>query len=165
MPEIRPARSSDATALAQLTHELGYDASPAMISARLMTLLASERYEILVAEGETGLLGWVVVERRITLEFGERAEVTGLVVSAQARRSGIGRGLINGAENWARRRRLGSIFVRSDVNRGPSHPFYESLGFHRRKTQHVYELILNPDAEKSAGRREGATTSGLNTTN
>lgn len=142
MPEIRPARSNDATALAQLTHELGYDASPAMISARLMTLLASERYEILVAEGKNALLGWVVVERRIALEFGERAELTGLVVSSEARRSGVGRGLVTGAEAWARRRGLASIFVRSDVTRQASHPFYESLGYLHTKTQHVYEHEL-----------------------
>lgn len=160
MSEIRPARSSDATALAQLTQELGYSASPAMISARLMTLLASERYEILVAEGDQALLGWVVVERRITLEFGERAEVTGLVVSGKARRSGIGRGLVRGAEAWARRRRLDSIFVRSDVSRGASHPFYESLGFHRKKTQHVYERSLKPAADETARVPEQTAISG-----
>ncbi len=142
MPEIRPARSSDAPALTQLTRELGYDASQAVISARLMTLLTSERYEILVAEGESGLLGWVVVERRIALEFGERAELTGLVVSSEARRSGVGRGLVTGAENWARRRGLATVFVRADVTREAPHPFYESLGYHREKTQHVYEHKL-----------------------
>lgn len=150
MPEIRPAHSSDAAALARLTSELGYGASPAEISARLMTILTSERFELLVAEGDTGLLGWVVVERRITLEFGERAELTGLVVSRAARRTGVGRGLVVGAESWARRRGLASIFVRSDVSREASHPFYESLGYHRKKTQHVYEHSLGASPGQKA---------------
>lgn len=162
MPEIRPAQSSDAAALARLTNELGYSASPAVISARLMTILTSERFELLVAEGESGILGWVVVERRITLEFGERAELTGLVVSAASRRTGIGRDLVAGAEKWAKRRGLESIFVRSDTTRQASHPFYESLGYHRKKTQHVYErsLVRNAGQIVQSSDEEVASGSG-----
>ena len=40
------------------------------------------------------------------------------------------------------RRGLSSLTVRSNVVRELSHPFYESLGYSRRKTQHVYHKAL-----------------------
>jgi GNAT superfamily N-acetyltransferase len=46
------------------------------------------------------------------------------------------------AEAWARARGCPSLTVRSNVVREHAHPFYESLGFARIKTQHVYGKTL-----------------------
>jgi hypothetical protein len=44
--------------------------------------------------------------------------------------------------------------VRSNVARELSHPFYESLGYERAKTQHVYRKTLaGPPRGLSASRR------------
>jgi len=50
--------------------------------------------------------------------------------------------LIEAVEEWAPRRGLKQISVRSNVIRPESHPFYEQLGFERYKTQHAYRKRL-----------------------
>ncbi|HEX8777263.1 MAG TPA: GNAT family N-acetyltransferase, partial [Rhodanobacter sp.] len=85
-----------------------------------------------------GLLGWIAIERRLTLESGERIEIVGLVVDAAARGTGVGRALVTDAEQWARAQGFDAIGVRSNVAREGSHPFYEALGYVRMKTQHAY---------------------------
>lgn len=138
LARIRTAATRDAAAIARLTTLLGYPVSTEEIARRLSVLLSSNAYFIAVAEGPTELLGWVAAERRMLLEAGERAELVGLIVDPQSRRSGIGRALVQSAEDWATTQGLDVISVRSNVARLESHPFYERLGYTRRKTQHAY---------------------------
>ncbi|MDP3859393.1 MAG: GNAT family N-acetyltransferase [Stagnimonas sp.] len=130
--------SADAADIARLANELGYAASTAEIASRLQILLPSPTQFVAVAESGGALVGWVAAEQRLLLESGERAELVGLVVGAAARRSGAGSALVAAAEGWASSRKLTMICVRSNVSRPESHPFYERLGYVRRKTQHVY---------------------------
>jgi GNAT superfamily N-acetyltransferase len=96
-----------------------------------------------VCEVESGrLAGFIGLERRLTIEAGDQAEVVGLVVDADARRGGAGRALIAAAEDWARARGLRELFLRSNVVRPEAHAFYPALGFERSKTQHVYRKRL-----------------------
>ena len=76
------------------------------------------------------------------VEAGDEAEVVGLVVDADARRTGTGRKLIAAAEDWARARGLRELFLRSNIVRPEAHAFYPALGFERSKTQHVYRKAL-----------------------
>lgn len=143
---IRPAVPSDAAEIARLATELGYPSSVEEISSRLARLLLSPAHFVAVAEADAmSLAGWVVTERRLLLESTERAEIVGLVVSANARRTGIGRTLVDAAESWASAQRLSVISVRSNIARVASHPFYESLGYGRSKTQHAYTKRLRTD--------------------
>jgi GNAT superfamily N-acetyltransferase len=91
-----------------------------------------------VAATGDGLLGWIGVERRSTLETGEKAEIVGLVIDARARRTGVGRALAEAAEDWARRQGFDALMVRSNAARIESHPFYLKHGYQLRKTQQVY---------------------------
>jgi GNAT superfamily N-acetyltransferase len=84
------------------------------------------------------------VEHRFSLEGGGRAELMGLVVAATARRRGLGRELVDVAENWTASQGLSSLTVRSNAARTLSHPFYESIGYSRSKTQHVYVKTVSP---------------------
>jgi ribosomal protein S18 acetylase RimI-like enzyme len=143
-PRIRPARLDDSAEIARLTSELGYPATVEEIRLTLKGLLESAKYSVTVADGDGNqLTGWIVVERRVFLESGEKAEITGLVVSVSDRRAGIGKALVAHAEHWTVRQGLTSIRVRSNVSRTESHPFYEGLGYLRKKTQHAYEKLLS----------------------
>ncbi len=138
-PEIRSARMSDAVEMARLSAELGYPMSVDEMGARLHRLLVDARHFVAVAhDGVDGLLGWLHVEHRVSLEAGDRAELMGLVVDGSVRRRGTGRVLVDAAERWAQSRGLMALTVRSNVARELSHPFYEALGYAREKTQHVY---------------------------
>jgi predicted N-acetyltransferase YhbS len=135
---IRPARLEDAAAIANLSTELGYPSSEGEMKRRMEKLLQSAAYFLVVAEQESRVIGWVAAERRLLLESGERADIVGLIVTENARRSGIGLALVNAAEAWAIQQGLRTMAVRSSVARIESHPFYERLGYVRAKTQHAY---------------------------
>lgn len=144
MTRLRSARIDDAAAIAGMAAELGYPVDAGVMVARLANLLAQPQHRVIVAQDEQGaLLGWIAVERRLALEFGERIEITGLVVGGDARRGGIGRALVNDAEQWARAQGFEAIGVRSNAARAESHPFYERLGYAHLKTQHVYRKVLH----------------------
>lgn len=113
------------------------------MDARLRAILPLPRHRVMVGQTERGgLLGWIAVERRLTLESGERIEIVGLVVDAAVRGTGVGRALVADAEQWALAQGFDAIGVRSNVAREGSHPFYESLGYLRTKTQHAYRKAL-----------------------
>ena len=140
---IRNARVADAAEIARLSAQLGYPASIDVVSARLQRLLGSPAHAVMVtAGGGESLAGFIALEQRITLELGERVEIVGLVVDANARRAGAGRLLVAAAERWTADRGLDEVFLRSNVVRLEAHPFYEGLGYTRTKTQHAYRKRL-----------------------
>lgn len=143
MDVLRPACVDDAAEIARLAGELGYPVETAAMVVRLHEVLPLPQHRVTVAQdGRGGLLGWIAVERRFTLESGERIEIVGLVVDAASRGSGVGRVLVADAEQWALAQGFDAIGVRSNVVREGSHPFYESLGFARVKTQRMYRKML-----------------------
>jgi len=139
---IRPPRATDAEQLAGLNRELGYTTKPQEIVSRIKRASKLPEHLIAVAEIENGLIGWVQAEHRFSMETGEKAEIVGLVVGARARHRGVGRLLVQAAEEWAADRGLNSIVVRSNVVRPESHDFYRRIGYTRSKTQHVYAKPL-----------------------
>ena len=135
---LRPARIEDAAEIARLSTELGYPASAAGMTPRLRSVLDDPKHHVVVAAAGDGLLGWIGLERRLSLEGGERAEIVGLVVDARSRRAGVGAALTQRAERWAHELGYDQLVVRSNAARIESHPFYEKHGYVRRKTSHVY---------------------------
>lgn len=140
----RPARAADAAEIARLAGELGYPVDLGSMAARLDVLSGEPRQCVHVVDGEGRLAGWIAAERRLSLEIGERVEITGLVVDGTVRRGGVGRALVRAVEAWAGEQGIGMVVVRSNVQRQASHPFYEGLGYARQKSQHVYGKHLGP---------------------
>ena len=85
-----------------------------------------------------GVCGWLQAHSCDILEYGFRVEITGLVVSGQVRRKGVGGSLVAQAEKWASEISAGTIVVRSNSKRVESHEFYPALGYLPSKTQVVY---------------------------
>ena len=141
---IRRAHAADAAEIARLAIELGYPNTEEEIASRLAVLLSQPGYYLAVAPGAgPRLLGWAAAQRRLLLESGEVAELVGLVVGAEARRTGVGRALVAAAEQWAGSQGMHTMIVRSNVVRQESHPFYQGLGYIRTKTQHSYAKVLS----------------------
>jgi GNAT superfamily N-acetyltransferase len=140
---IRAATLDDAADIARLSAQLGYPADVAVFADRLERILPLRTHAVLVYESENGrLAGFIGLEQRLTVESGDKAEIVGLVVDADARRTGAGRKLIAAAEDWTRARGLRELFLRSNIVRPEAHAFYPALGFERSKTQHVYRKVL-----------------------
>lgn len=140
--KIRPIVSSDAEVLAALTSELGYPTDVTTITSRLTDILRQPDHQLLVAEADGQVVAWIHVLTMNVLESGFIAQIVGLVVAESQRRHGIGRKLVEEAEQWARDRGAGAIVVRSNTARAESHPFYLNLGYTLRKTQAAYRKLL-----------------------
>ena len=142
-PILREARVADAADVARLAGELGYATPIDAMRERLSVLTQHPDHCITVAERDGRMLGWIAIERRRMLESGERVEIVGLVVDAQCRGSGVGRLLVQSAEQWASQLGFDTLIVRSNVLRDASHSFYERMGYVRRKTQHFYVKAIS----------------------
>jgi GNAT superfamily N-acetyltransferase len=141
-PHIRSATPADAQEVARLCAQWGYPVSGNDARGRIDRLLSSTVHTIQVAEQDGRLIGWITGEVRISLGSDPRAEITGLVVDSDARRSGVGSLLVASVEGWAAANGCHEMFLRSSVARTEAHPFYERLGFRRTKTQHAYNKVL-----------------------
>ena len=141
---IRTPTRNDAPAVAQLSAELGYPADGEVMDRRLGNLLQREDQHLRVVEIGGTIAGWIQVTVSESLESGRRAEIIGLVVSANMRRSGVGRALVDDAIKWAAAQKVQALVVRSNVTREASHLFYVSVGFAALKKQTVYRMTL-PD--------------------
>lgn len=138
---VREVRGDDAEPIASLCAQLGYPATAQAIAERL-AWMADIDGEVFVAELDNAIVGWIAVERRITLESGMVFEITGLVVDSTRRRTGAGRALVHAAECCSRDRGAALLVVRSNTVREESHAFYAGIGFVRSKTQHVYRRVI-----------------------
>ncbi len=144
---IRPARESDASAIAHLAGELGYPSSAEEALARLRTVAGRKEDGAFVAELAGAVVGWMHLFGANRLESDPFAEIAGLVVAAGARGHGIGKVLVVTAEQWARDRGYRSIRIRSNVIRTEAHRFYEGLGYLRAKSQTVFTKAITTERE------------------
>jgi N-acetylglutamate synthase-like GNAT family acetyltransferase len=139
---VRRARISDAPAVAELSGVLGYAVDAEVMRRRLEETGARETHAIFVAERQGVVVGWIEAAERDILVAGRVGEICGLVVAEGRRVSGVGRRLVETAEEWARGRGLSQITLRSNLIRPESHAFYERVGYTRFKTQHAYRKWL-----------------------
>jgi len=129
--------------MARLSEKLGYEVTRAAARRHLRAIRASDSDLMIVAEDPaSAVVGWLQAHAAHIMESGFRVEITGLIVSAEARRRGIGRSLVMAAERWARRISARAVVVRSNVQRLESHAFYPALGYNQTKTQTVYRKAL-----------------------
>jgi GNAT superfamily N-acetyltransferase len=134
---VRDAEPRDVEAITALAGELGYPTTSDAMARRLAAL--GERDAVLVADDGGACIGWIHVSVIDSLENDRHAEIRGLVVASTHRSAGIGAALVRAAEEWARRRKLGRVRVRSNVIRERTHRFYERLGYRAVKSQKVFD--------------------------
>ena len=141
---LRSACVDDAGEISRLTGHLGYEVSPADVSARLSRMLGREDQQFLVAELDGRPVGWIHVSVAEYLETGAFAAVNGLVVDRDVRSRGVGQLLLERAEEWARDRDVPLIRLWSTTSREGAHRFYERQGYMKIKTQYAFVKSLRP---------------------
>jgi GNAT superfamily N-acetyltransferase len=140
---LRQMRPEDAGAVASLTTQLGYASTEDEIRRRYDLIKDRWDARLFVAQhADSAIVGWVHVQATYLLECDTRAEIWGLVVNETARGSGVGRRLMEAAEEWALMRGLDVIVVRSNYLRTAAHGFYEHLGYKLTKTQNAFRKTL-----------------------
>lgn len=139
---IESAAASDASIIAELTEELGYEVSVGEVERRLDGILGDDDHAVFVARLDDEVIGWIHVAGVKRLEAQFFAELGGLVVQEAARRHGVGRRLVDAAARWAFDAGYRTLRVRTNVVRHDAPRFYESVGFSRIKDQQVFARKL-----------------------
>ena len=140
---LRRASMRDCIVIADLSGQLGYPSTPDAIAERLTIIKRNSHHVVFVAERNNGIVGWVHVAKELHLESGTFGEVIGLVVDESHRRAGIGRCLVEAAEQWVQERGCREMRVRTNVVRERTHAFYERNGYGMKKQQKVFWKPLN----------------------
>jgi GNAT superfamily N-acetyltransferase len=143
MVVIRQMQAEDIAAVADLTSQLGYPATESEIKRRYDFIKDRWDARLLVAQrAERLVVGWIHVQATYMLEADPRAAIWGLVVSEAARGTGVGRALVEAAEDWAIRLGFDAIAVNSNAMRERTRGFYEHLGYAVVKTQNAFRKSL-----------------------
>lgn len=139
---IRKATSADALAIARLTKQLGYSCTLEEAQRRIAEIADRPDHLLLVGISngkEDRIDGWLQACANITIQFGFRVEIVGLIVDAKERKKGVGSRLVAQSEKWAASIGSDYVRVRSNLQREESHRFYEKIGYIETKTQVVYQ--------------------------
>jgi ribosomal protein S18 acetylase RimI-like enzyme len=138
---IRAAGKADAAALAQLMTELGYPTRSSEMEMRLESILNDSKYRTFVAvkNGEVcGMIGTCALYSHEHNSPGGR--ILALVVSEAVRGSGVGKELIQVAENDFINRNITRIALNTRFQREAAHQFYERLGYVKNGFRFVKNL-------------------------
>jgi GNAT superfamily N-acetyltransferase len=126
---VRPAAPADAERIASLFTDEGYPAGPSDIVERLGRF-DSAHSRVLVADHDGEVLGFVAVHALPRFEHSDRiVRIMALVVDASVRERGIGRLLMEEAEQLGRE--VGAVFaeVTAGHHRPDARRLYEELGY------------------------------------
>jgi GNAT superfamily N-acetyltransferase len=129
---VRRATITDVSEIARLLTQLGYPTTADDVLTRWQEW-GDEGNSALVVESEAGaLLGVCTLHfTRVLHRPKPVGRITAMVVDETARGRGIGRSLVQAAEQELTRLGCGMLEVTSNVRRVEAHAFYESLGFEK----------------------------------
>ncbi len=120
-PVVRPARSGDLAAVAEI--EAAAFPDP-WSGQRFAALMNRPDAALLVAVAAGEVAGYA------TLALGEReAELTSVAVSPDCRGRGVGAALVEGGVEWGRGRGAGRILLAVRTGNAPAIRLYEGAGF------------------------------------
>jgi GNAT superfamily N-acetyltransferase len=124
----------------ELLRQLGYEIAAEELTSRLSRVLAWEHHHVAVAEQAGRVVGLLHVFERPALEKPCEAVVQALVVDAKLRGQGLGKGLMDAAEAWARARGLCSVVLHTRH----AQAFYVGAGYQRVATSDMMRKTVDP---------------------
>lgn len=149
---VRLARTSDVEEIARLTAHLGYEVTAAALLPRLSRILGRPDQQVWIAEVDDRAAGWLHVLLAEYIEAEPFAVIGGLVVDKDLRGSGIGRALMQHAEQWALAQGCSVVRLWSSDGRTAAHRFYERLGYTHIKTHFAFAKSLVADGQDRLSR-------------
>lgn len=142
---LRDLKTRDVAAICEINKEtLGYSFSLEETASQLAKLSQDSHHYLLGFEDSTShdLVGYVHAEVYESLYSKAGFNILGLAVSPQAQGQGIGKSLLQGLEEEAKRRDYGFIRLNSADHRLGAHAFYEKVGYTCDKTQKRFIRIF-----------------------
>jgi GNAT superfamily N-acetyltransferase len=134
MTKYRPAESSDLPQVISLLEEImeHHGVAPpdsASLAASVSTILAADDHVLLVAEDEDRLIGMcALILSMSTWSASPVCELQDVLVTQDHRRTDVGRGLVQSAEEIARARGCTRLFLLAESWNLEAHAFYRGLG-------------------------------------
>jgi ribosomal protein S18 acetylase RimI-like enzyme len=139
-PAVREATPKDVPRLVELIHYLGHEIDAKTLRKNFRSISPDQDTVLVAAEG-TRVLGLVGVQKRFTiLREGPIGRISPLVVDEQAQGRGIGRMLVQAAEELCRKRGCKLVEVTSNDRRAEAHAFYRHMGYARTSIRFVKKL-------------------------
>ena len=139
-PQVREARPGDAPRIVELIEQLGHPIDDKQVR-RNLTALKKLGETPLVATLETGIVALIGLHRMVTIHRDAPVgRIPVLVVAEEARGHGIGRLLVDAAEQWCRKHGCKLIEVTSNDRRAEAHAFYRHLGYERTSIRFFKKL-------------------------
>ena len=131
----------DLAAITRLVGQLGYPGSESAVAGRLERLAADPGSWVFVALDGNRVVGLASVHVMPILERDDpTARITAMVVEEAARRSGVGRALLERMEDVARAEGCGRIYLTTRYEREGAIAFYRRMGFEDTSLRFVKDL-------------------------
>ncbi len=133
---IREARISDSEFIWELNcQEMEYAYPLENTMERIKSILCSENDRIFVAVCDDIVVGYVHVCNYDLIFSPPLKNIMGIAVRQQYKRRGIGRSLLEKAEQWAIQEKAAGIRIISGSTRSEAHEFYRKCGYSGDKLQ------------------------------
>jgi GNAT superfamily N-acetyltransferase len=140
LPKVREAKPGDARRLAELISQLEHDIDEKAVRKNLGKLKKAGELP-LVATLDKKVIGLIGVHRMVTVHRpAPVGRIPVLVVDEAARKFGIGRLLVEAAEQWCRQMGCQLIEVTSNDRRAAAHAFYRHMGYERSSIRFFKKL-------------------------
>jgi predicted N-acetyltransferase YhbS len=140
---VRVISREDAATVAELSVQLGYEATAAEVAERIEVVLSNVEQVALVACVGADVVGWIEASIVHHLQSAPHALIGGLVVKDGVRGLGVGKRLCAEVEEWSRVKGLAVVRVTSRSTREAAHRFYLREGYRQTKTSAVFEKVLS----------------------
>lgn len=154
-PNIREAQPSDAHAIAEVLVDTGFTqvcAEPEPLTRqRLRETIEQEkhdpRHSILVAEGESGVTGFIAVNWLESMRYGSEGHISDLFIHSDCRGNGAGTELVEAAKKEARERSCQRLLLLNGKG-GESYErgFYPKRGWEEHEEMACFMLHLPPES-------------------
>lgn len=139
-PKVREAKPADSKILAKLINYLGHEIDQKTVRKNLTKLARMHEAPLVAVEGKT-VVGLVGVHKTVTVHRpAPVGRITILVVAEEAQDKGIGRMLVEAAEQKLRKAGCKIIEVTSNDRRTAAHAFYRHLGYERTSMRFMKNL-------------------------
>ena len=144
----REFKASDIPKIAELSIALGYPTTFSEMEERMKNMLPYPDYKTIVAVKEKKIVGYMGM---LKIFFWEKngcfIRIQALVVKKTARKSGVGKALINYAEKWGHE--IGATWITLNCGnkeeRTDAHKFYPKMGFQSVSTGYIKLIITTTE--------------------
>lgn len=139
-PKIRDAKPSDAERLVELINELGHEIDEKSVRKNLKALKKANQLPLVATLGKQ-VVGLCGIHKMVTVHRpAPVGRISVMVVAKEAQGRGIGRMLVDAAEQWCRKAGCQIVEVTSNDRRTQAHAFYRHMGYERSSIRFFKKL-------------------------